>query len=272
VTFLAVGTTGVGKTQTALAVSEALKISDPNVGFVRLDMCEYQEAHRVSQLFGAPPGYVGYGDRTALIDTLIDHPRTVVLFDEIEKAHSSVIQSLMNAMDAGRIALAAPRAQTCEVDCCRAVFFFTSNLMADAILDDMAGKDAYNNPALIDEICRKHFRASGVAPELVGRIRHFIVFRPLSLDARSEILSLAVTRIAEEYGLAIRRIAPGALLSLLSQSGDTSYGARPDEYLVDRMLGDCFAEAASLHAGSPVELLNQPFRCVSIPNHQESPS
>ena len=104
--MFAVGPSGVGKTRAAEALAQALNgLLEAGAGyqFLRLDMAEYQESHRVSQLLGAPQGYVGHGEGSQLLDTLAANPRTIVLFDEIEKAHPSILRVLMNAMDAGRL-------------------------------------------------------------------------------------------------------------------------------------------------------------------------
>jgi ATP-dependent Clp protease ATP-binding subunit ClpA len=261
-TLFFVGPTGVGKTQSALALTAAIERVDKEAGFLRLDMSEFQEGHRVSQLFGAPPGYIGYGDPSPLIETLSKHPRAVILFDEIEKAHPSVLLSLMNAMDAGRLSLAAPRANGRDIDCRQAIFVFTSNLRIDEILEEIDERQIGNQTDLIDELCRGQMSDAGLTPELVGRIQHFVLFRPLSRDARMETLRLSVTRVGAEYGLEISGVAPSVLLTLLRQAGDGEYGARTDEYLVDRVLGDCFAEATPLFGESPLELFGPPYRCA----------
>jgi ATP-dependent Clp protease ATP-binding subunit ClpA len=261
-TFFALGPSGVGKTRTAETLAAALQSHDPEAGYLRLDMTEYQERHRLSQFFGAPPGYIGYGDSTPLIDTLVDHPRSVVLFDEIEKAHPDVLLSLMNALDAGRLTAPVPTSKGRTIDCRQAIFFFTSNLLAEDILQELEERQAFGRTSVVDAVCRESLVGAGLRRELVGRIHHFLVFRPLSLDARAEILALAIARVAKEYGLRIQRTAPGVILALLKQSRLEGFGARPDEYLIDRVLGDCFAAAARVRGPSPIEVQGPPFRCV----------
>ena len=133
-----------------------------------LTMNEYQEAHRVSKLLGAPQGYIGHGEGSQLLDTLRANPRTIILFDEIEKAHSAILRVLMNAMDAGRISGTSQSSVGREVDCCKAIFLFTSNLNANDLLEEIQIRQAFGNRPIEDEICRRRLHASGIAPEIVG--------------------------------------------------------------------------------------------------------
>ncbi|MDQ3181832.1 MAG: AAA family ATPase [Acidobacteriota bacterium] len=139
-TVFAVGPTGVGKTQTAETLARSLSRLMPNrqnFHFLRLDMSEYQERHRVSQLLGAPQGYIGYGEGAQLLDALAMYPRCVVLFDEIEKAHPDILRTLMNAMDAGRISSPHQNNGNRQIDCRKAIFCFTSNLESSGILQEL---------------------------------------------------------------------------------------------------------------------------------------
>lgn len=245
-TIFALGPTGVGKTQTAECLPMALReldVSYSDFHYLRLDMSEYQEKHRVSQLLGAPQGYLGYGDGSQLIDTLALHPRSIVLFDEIEKAHPDILKTLMNAMDAGRLSSAATTNNGREIDCRSAVFFFTSNIEITEILAELKTRQAFDNVFLIDEICRKHLKKAGIKPELVGRIGCFLVYQELSGKARTEIVALSIVRVASEYGLNIVYITPETLMAVLGKCGTANFGARPDEYLIDELLGEKFAEA-----------------------------
>jgi len=271
-TLFAIGPTGVGKTRTAEVLPLGLRALDPGGAgytYLRLDMAEYQERHRVSQLLGAPPGYVGYGEGAQLVDALAANPRTVVLFDEIEKAHRDVLQALMNAMDAGRLSTSGPRGQSREVDCRYAIFLFTSNLDATGILRELEARNAFADPAVVDHVCRNHLRAAGIAPELIGRIGGFLAFRPLSAETRAEIVALAIARIAEEYGLRVAYIQPSVITHILERSRGDGFGARPYEYLVDEVLGEALARAAA--AGSPAAVRisgGPPFKCT--PEHHAS--
>jgi len=262
-TILALGPTGVGKTRTAEVLAAALADAGSAHHYLRLDMSEYQERHRVSQLLGAPQGYVGYGDGAQLVDALSANPRTVVLFDEIEKAHPDILRTLMNAMDAGR--LSAPSAQaggSRQVDCRQAIFLFTSNLDPTGILKSMSEHEGAPHPDAVDSICRTQLGLIGVSPELVGRMSCFLVFRPLRVEVQVEIIALAIARVANEYGIEIRHIGSSVILHVLEKARDDRFGARPFEYLVDEVLGDCFAGAGQSHTGTAVTVEGPPFRCT----------
>jgi hypothetical protein len=264
-----VGPTGCGKTRTAESLPSALReltSSASCYGYLRLDMSEYQERHRISQRLGAPQGYIGYGEGAQLIDALAANPRTIILFDEIEKAHKDVFQTLLNAMDAGRLSTATRTSQGRTVDCRHALFLFTSNLESIDILHELEEREAFEHPTVVDDVCRRRLRAAGLAPELLGRINAFLVFRPLTQESRAEIITQAVARVANEYGLRIRQIEPGAVLAILEQAKSDGYGARPDEYLVDDLLGPAFAEAVAGGASTPVKITGgPPFRCEPDP-------
>ena len=259
--LFSVGPTGVGKTHAARSLPAALRQAagaDPGYGFLRLDMSEYQEAYRVSQLLGSPQGYVGHDEGSQLLDALMSNPRHVVLFDEIEKAHPAILRALMNAMDAGRLSSAArTEGGSREVDCSKALFVFTSNIDAEGILADLAAPEASDDPARCDEVCRRRLRAAGLAPEIVGRIGRFMVFWPLSTEARAEIAVLAVVEVAEEYGLVVCHVDPEIVVSILKRSDTASFGARVDRYAVDEMLGPVLAKAAADCVRGRVKLITR---------------
>jgi ATP-dependent Clp protease ATP-binding subunit ClpA len=264
-TLFSVGPTGVGKT--LLAESLASALSELGGGhiykYLRLDMSEYQEAHRVSQLIGAPQGYVGYQDGAQLVDTLAQHPRAVVLFDEIEKAHPDILRCLMNAMDAGRISRAVGAGTGRAIDCRQAIFCFTSNLDCEGIMKDLEDLDAFDDQPLVDRVCRKRLRDAGVAPELVGRISAFLAFRQLGTEAIAEVVTLSVARAAREFGLEVRWIEPEVINKILEQMPGEGFGARPFEYLVGDLLGDALTEAARQWAGAAVSIhAGPPFKCM----------
>lgn len=266
---LFIGPTGVGKTYTAEYLAKLLRSSesgDNGYGYARLDMSEYQESHRVSQLIGSPQGYVGYGEGSQLIDKLIANPRTVVLFDEIEKAHPAIVRTLMNAMDAGRLSTAAKANGGREVDCRYAIFIFTSNLGSEGILAELQDKNGFGQSEVEDEVCRRHLRASGMAPEIIGRIGRFLVFRPLTPEDRAEITALSIAEVAAEYGLRLGRIAPSVVVSVLEKVRTDNFGVRPVRYLIDELLGGVFAEAAAKQIRDSVEVLGPPFQCAPIQN------
>jgi ATP-dependent Clp protease ATP-binding subunit ClpA len=261
---MALGPTGVGKTAAAEHLPVALHGRLPDgaaFGFLRLDMSEYQESHRISQLLGAPQGYLGYGEGAQLVDRLRANPQMIVLFDEIEKAHPNILRALMNAMDAGRLSTASANGTGREVDCRRAVFIFTSNLDATGILQEIETRNVFGNRAAVDAICRRRLRATGVAPELVGRIGCFLVFRSLDREARAEVVTLAIRRVAEEYGVHVIRIDSTVVADIVRSCASEGFGARPDEYLVDELLGLCLADAAA--TGEPMAVIaGPPYQCV----------
>jgi energy-coupling factor transporter ATP-binding protein EcfA2 len=267
--LFAIGPTGVGKTRVAEMLAKVLREQhggSKRFGFLRLDMTEYQEAHRVSQLIGSPQGYLGHGDGAQLVDALRANPRTVILFDEIEKAHPSILRLLMNAMDAGRLSTASGSGEDRDVDCREAFFIFTSNLDAQGILAEISSRKGFGDRGVEDEICRRRVRAAGIAPEIVGRIGRFLVFRPLSAETRAAILTLTITEVAAEYGVTVRYIEPSVIVNLMSQLETADFGARPAQYLVDELLGGLFARAA--RAGhSNLRLAGPPFHVLTPGEH-----
>lgn len=264
-TLMAIGPTGVGKTSTALALAEVLcgsgESASPAYSFLRLDMAEYSEAHRVSQLLGAPQGYVGYGDGAQLADALAASPRTLVLLDEIDKAHPRVLQALMNAMDAGRLSTPGRTRSGRELDFRQALLFFTSNLDATGILAEARGAPE-DRPEVVDEVCRRRLRAAGVAPEFLGRIMAFLLFRPLSPEARVSLLARLIIRTAKEYEVSLATVEPSVVAHVAERAQGGRFGARPDEYLVDEILGPWLASAARTAPARALVLAGPPFHFV----------
>jgi hypothetical protein len=263
----AVGPSGVGKTRTAEMTARVLRDLDrENNGyqFMRLDMSEYQEAYRVSQLLGAPQGYVGHGEGSQLIDALRANPRTIVLFDEIEKAHAAIFRVLMNAMDAGRLSAASRSSGGREIDCRQAVFIFTSNVDAKEILDELDSRDAFGNRSVEDEVCRRRLHAAGVAPEIVGRIGRFLVYRPLSAETRAEIMALAIAEVAQEYDVQVGYIDPNVIIHLMEKIRSGNFGVRPERFLIDDALGGVFAGVASQGVEGPFQVTGPPFKCSPL--------
>ena len=189
-----------------------------------------------------------------MVDTLSTHPKSIVLFDEIEKAHPDILRSIMNLMDSGRISSASKTAKGREIDCRHATLIFTSNVQVEGILSEINSRRASTNDFLTDEICRKHLRESGIAPEIVGRISCFLVYAPLSEKARMEVLALSIVRVGEEYGVTVCSIEPDAMNALINRVGKNDFGARPDEYIVGELLGESFADAFKRHGAMPLRL------------------
>lgn len=262
--FFAVGETGVGKTHSAQSLAQVLselRNDHAHYGFVRLDMAEYQEGNRISQLTGAPQGYIGFGEGSQLVDALRANPKTVILFDEIEKAHPSILRSLMAMMDAGRLSTAAKSNGTRELDCRSSMIIFTSNLEATGIIGELEERNAFGQTGIEDEVCRRRLKAVGISPEIVGRIARFLVFRPLSAEARAEIVTLAIADVAREYGLEVQRIEPSVVVRILETIRSQGFGARPERYQIDELLGGRFAQMAGAGNRKPIAVTGPPFEC-----------
>ncbi len=218
--FLFLGPTGVGKTELAKAVSEALFDDEKNL--IRIDMSEYMEKHAVSRLIGAPPGYVGYDEGGQLTEAVRRHPYSVVLFDEIEKAHPDVFNVLLQVLDDGRITDSRGR----TVDFKNTIIILTSNLGSDIILDgiDTDGNISDAARADVTAILRRSFR-----PEFLNRLDETVFYRPLSRADISAIVDLQVAhlvkRLADRHlGLVI---TDAAKAHIISAGYDPMYGARP---------------------------------------------
>ena len=262
--LFAVGPSGVGKTRSAEALAEALSVLDSDSGgyqFLRLDMSEYQEAHRVSQLIGSPQGYIGHGQGSQLLDTLSANPKCIVLFDEIEKAHPAILKVLMNAMDAGRLSSASKDSGGHQVDCRQAIFLFTSNLEAKAIIGELEARQGFGNKPIEDEVCRRRMQAAGIPPEIVGRIGRFLVFRSLDAKTRAEIMAGTIVDVAAEYGICVTYVEPEVIVELMKTCRSDGFGMRPGQFMIDEVLGDAFVEAAK-SGGRNFRVVGPPYECV----------
>ena len=138
---------------------------------------------------------------------------------------------------------------------------FTSNTHSREILEELATRSALGNLSVQDEVCRRRLHAAGMAPELAGRIGRFLVYQPLSPEVRAEILTLAVAEVAEEYGLGVDAIAPQVIVDLMGATNTQDFGVRPERYMIDDVLGGCFAAAAAQGVSERVEVVGPPYVC-----------
>lgn len=234
-TALLIGPTGVGKTLAAEVLAGHLReVTGARWTHLRLDMSEYSEKHTASRLFGSPPGYIGYNDGRDLAAHLRNHPHSVVVFDEIDKAHPSLWFSLMSLMDAGRLATEGSGGDRTAAS---AILLFTSNKDADALVASR-NRSTTSDPASIRALLRER----GYPPEIVGRISTVAVFDHLSGDAQAELITRSIERLSSSYGLRLLYVDPHLVSRIASDSPPSEAGARDLEYHIDHLVGDALAQ------------------------------
>ncbi|UCF05662.1 MAG: ATP-dependent chaperone ClpB [bacterium] len=229
--FIFLGPTGVGKTELAKALAEVLFDDEDNL--VRIDMSEFMEKHAVSRLLGAPPGYVGYEEGGYLTEVIRRNPYSVILFDEIEKAHRDVFNVLLQLLDDGRLT----DSQGHTVDFKNTIVIMTSNL-GNQVLESREEMDDEKIRVAMQDVLRQFFR-----PEFLNRIDEIIVFHPLTREHILEIVGLQVAEInrrLREKGLELR-LSETARDVLAEQGYDPDFGARPLTRLLQRKLLDPLA-------------------------------
>ncbi|KAA1380046.1 ATP-dependent chaperone ClpB [Aeromicrobium fastidiosum] len=234
--FLFLGPTGVGKTELAKTLAEFL--FDDERAIIRIDMSEYSEKHSVSRLVGAPPGYVGYDEGGQLTEAVRRRPYSVVLLDEVEKAHPEVFDILLQVLDDGRLTDGQGR----TVDFRNVILILTSNLGSRFLIDPLLDEDAKR--AAVMDVVRSSFK-----PEFLNRLDEIVTFDALGTDELAHIVDLQVDAVAKR--LQVRRITldvTAAAREWLALTGwDPAYGARPLRRLVQQAIGDRLAR--SLLAG-----------------------
>ncbi|MFP5236786.1 MAG: ATP-dependent chaperone ClpB [Acidobacteriota bacterium] len=232
--FIFLGPTGVGKTETARALAEFL--FDDEHSMIRIDMSEYMEKHAVARLIGAPPGYIGYDEGGQLTEAVRRRPYSVILFDEIEKAHPDVFNVLLQVMDDGRLTDSKGR----TVDFKNTVLIMTSNLGA-AFLTADALKTEHDFEMARESVMRamrEHFR-----PEFLNRVDDMVIFRPLGHAQMHEILDLRIAelqRLLEDRQISLELTEPARQL-ILASGWDPVYGARPLKRALQRLVQDPLA-------------------------------
>ena len=232
--FMFLGPTGVGKTELAKALASYLFNSD--TALVRLDMSEYMEKHSVARLIGAPPGYVGYDEGGMLTDAVRQKPYSVVLFDEIEKAHVDVFNVLLQLLDEGHVTDTQGR----NVSFRNCLIIMTSNLGSDEISYANKRRNKVNVKDAVMQHVRSHFR-----PEFVNRIDEFIVFEPLTHAQIEEIVQLQTKKLSQRIDTQRMNLSldRSAIEHLARQGYDPAYGARPVRRAIQRELIQPLANA-----------------------------
>ncbi len=258
--FLFLGPTGVGKTELAKTLAESLFDDEKNM--IRIDMSEYMEKFSVSRLIGAPPGYVGYEEGGQLTEAVRRKPYSVVLFDEIEKAHPEVFNILLQVLDDGRITDSQGR----TVDFKNTVIILTSNLGSSYLLEgmDKSGEINEDSRLAVEELLRRSFR-----PEFLNRLDEIVFYKPLTKDNITHIIDLIMAdlnkRLAEKQ---LRcELTPKAKEFIVEEGYDPAFGARPLKRLVQRNIETLLAKKIIADEVAPestftVDVVNGEYKVV----------
>jgi ATP-dependent Clp protease ATP-binding subunit ClpB len=232
--FIFLGTTGVGKTELAKALAEFL-FNDENA-LVRIDMSEYQERHAVSRLIGAPPGYVGYDEGGQLTEAVRRKPYSVILLDEIEKAHPDVFNILLQVLDDGRLTDNKGRVANFK----NTIIIMTSNIGSPIIQENFDKMEDWNREQVIEDTKNEVFELlkKTIRPEFLNRIDELVMFRPLTKSEIRKVVDIQFKGIQKrlaEAGIMIE--ADKDVLNVLGEKGfDPQFGARPLKRVMQRMI------------------------------------
>jgi ATP-dependent Clp protease ATP-binding subunit ClpC len=279
--FMFLGSTGVGKTLLAKILAE--RMFGDRESLIQIDMSEYMEKFAISRLIGSPPGYVGHDEGGQLTEAVRRKPYSVVLFDEVEKAHPDVVQLLLQVLEEGRLTDSLGRA----VDFRNTIIIMTSNVGAEILQRNTSmgfgvtvsalGEYDKVKEKILDET-KKVFK-----PEFLNRINELVIFHPLSRENLKSIVDLEIIkvfkRLAEQK--IILEAAPEVKDFLLDKGYDEKYGARPLRRAVERYLEDALAEAilkGEVHAGEATRIVYKPnaeglsFEALKIQDIQSVPS
>ena len=263
--FLFLGPTGVGKTELAKSLAAALFDDENNM--VRIDMSEYMEKYAVSRLIGAPPGYVGYEEGGQLTEAVRRKPYSVVLFDEVEKAHPDVFNVLLQVLDDGRITDSQGR----TVDFKNTILIMTSNIGAPYLLEGIQEDGSISAEAeeMVMNELRGHFR-----PEFLNRLDETILFKPLTKENIGGIIMLIVKELnqrLEDRDLTIR-LMPEAERFIIDQAYDPVYGARPLKRYIQKHVETLAARlilSDQVETGDTIEIRVEGETLTALPVHRE---
>lgn len=224
--FLFLGPTGVGKTETAKALAEFLFNDEKSI--IRIDMSEYQEAHTVARLIGAPPGYVGYEEGGQLTEAVRRKPYSVILFDEVEKAHPQIFNIFLQIFDDGRLTDGKGKI----VNFKNTIIILTSNLGSEVFQEKISQKEKENK---INEIVKKFFK-----PELINRLDGIIIYNPLNEEMMKQIIDIQLKNVEEKLKKQTLEIELSKKVKdyLLKVGFDSVYGARPLKRLINELIVD----------------------------------
>jgi len=261
--FIFLGSTGVGKTELARALAEFL-FNDENM-MTRIDMSEYQERHSVSRLVGAPPGYVGYDESGQLTEAVRHKPYSVVLLDEIEKAHPDVFNILLQVLDDGRLTDNKGRV----VNFKNTIIIMTSNIGSHLIMEKLDGLTDANRDTTLDETCVEvmNLLKQTIRPEFINRVDEIVVFKPLQKDEIKEVVQLQIQQLQKmlrTQGIELQ-MSDSSIEWLATTGYDPQFGARPVKRVIQKNILNELSKqilSGSIQTDKPVKINNVKERLV----------